>query len=229
MNASRTPLQVLLTVAFGVVAIDLASKAAALLILSGSYVDLGGPFFLTLIFNDALFAGTSTLNGMALPISVFASLLLVALAIPVCAPLAEHDSRAPLALGLMVGAAVANPASLILQPAGVTDFLGVTLGDSGIVFNLADVAVYVGVALSGRTVMNVLAAHRAQRRSTARRTTRRAYLEREIPLAVWQDTHTVRPEPIPVPSSIPVMLADSRESIADAELELPELRVDPPA
>src|SRR5690606_24846666 len=141
LSASRAPVRLLLAVAFAVVAVDLASKAFALILLADSYVEVGGPFFLSLIFNDAPFAGSTTLNGMALPLSFLGSLILVALALPACAPLSEHDSRAPVALGLMVGAAVANPASLALQPAGVTDFLGISSGGQRIIFNLADVAV----------------------------------------------------------------------------------------
>ena len=69
MSASRAPVRLLLAVAFAVVAVDLASKAVAIILLADSYVEVGGPFFLSLLFNDALFAGSTTLNGMALPLS----------------------------------------------------------------------------------------------------------------------------------------------------------------
>ncbi|HLV24862.1 MAG TPA: signal peptidase II [Gemmatimonadales bacterium] len=229
MSASRAPVRLLLAVAFAVVAVDLASKAVAIILLADSYVEVGGPFFLSLLFNDALFAGSTTLNGMALPLSFLGSLILVALALPVCAPLSEHDSRAPVALGLMVGAAIANPASLALQPAGVTDFLGISFGGTSIIFNLADVAVYAGIVMCGRTVTNVLAAHRAQRRSVVRRPARSAHLEREIPLAVWQDAQVERTERIPVPIGIPVVTAHASESHADVTAPEAHLHLHPPA
>jgi lipoprotein signal peptidase len=223
---ARPPLHRLLAVAFVVIALDLAGKGAALVMLADGAPASAGPFFLTLLFNDALFAGTTNLNGMALPASVLGSLLLVAMALPVCGPLAEHDDAAPIALGLMVGAAVANPASLFLQPAGVTDFLGVTLGDTSIVFNLADVAVYAGIAMSGRTAMRVLAAHRAERSPARPRALRRVHMEREIPLAIWQDSRVSRAEPVPIPNTLPPLLADA----SDGELrEADQPRVHPPA
>lgn len=195
----RDPLRTQMVVAMIVVAVDITTKAVAIGALSGGRVELAGPFFLTLLYNDALLAGSVDLNDWALRLSVVASSLLVLLAFPVCRSLAEVDDVSPLALGLIVGAAVANPASLVLEPAGVTDFIGASLGSGvSVVFNLADVACYVGLAMTGRTFLLLLAQYNREQRVP--QPSAGISIEREVPIGVWRDD---TPEPR-VPLSVPV-------------------------
>lgn len=227
MTGLHAPVRRLLVAALLVAALDLATKAVAIGELAGREIALGGPFFLGLIFNDALFGGMSTLNGWATPLSMLASACLLGLAFPVCRPLARFDATAPVALGLMVGAAVANPASLLLQPAGVTDFLGIELGGTTVLFNLADVAAYAGVALLGRTFLRVLAVHRAERSTARPRAVRRPRLEREVPLAVWRDGRREAPAPTPVPRTEIALVAS--DALASRQADRSGLRAAPPA
>lgn len=230
MIRSREPLWTLMVVALLVIAVDLTTKAIAITGLAGGNVQLSGPFFLTLLFNDALLAGTVDFSGWALRLSVAASSLLVILAFPVCRSLAEVDGASPIALGLIVGAAVANPASLVLEPAGVTDFLGIRMASgASVVFNLADVACYVGLAMTGRTFMLLLGQYR--RELNMPQPVARLTLEREVPLGVWRDGSPELPATLPVPSRPDLIpLIAEADATADREAAGEDLpRLHPPA
>ncbi|MEO7966680.1 MAG: signal peptidase II, partial [Gemmatimonadaceae bacterium] len=71
--------------------------------------------------------------------------------IPVTRDLARIDASAPRALGLIVGGALGNLASLVTSPKGVIDFIAINFENWGIVLNVADVAAYVGLAMILRT------------------------------------------------------------------------------
>jgi lipoprotein signal peptidase len=72
--------------------------------------------------------------------------------------LAGVDRTAPFALGLIVGGALGNFASLVLPPSGVVDFIALNLGAGhGVVLNLADLAAYTGLALIVRTGFLIVA------------------------------------------------------------------------
>jgi lipoprotein signal peptidase len=91
-----------------------------------------------------------------------ASILFV---IPVSRDLARVDRAAPRALGLIVGGALGNLASLILSPRGVVDFIAVRLGPrTDLVLNVADVAAYVGLAMVLRTGFLIVNAMRRDAR-----------------------------------------------------------------
>ncbi len=197
-TAARDPLVRLLVVALAVVAVDLATKMVAITTLSAGGFTLAGPFFLDLLYNDRMFGGLTTLGGLVLQSSIASSVTLLALALPIVRPLSRHDSGAPMILGLMSGAAVANPLSLLLQPAGVTDFLGVQLGDTAVLFNVADIAAYLGVAFTGRMLLRLWSAHRAEAAPAVPARTRAQSTEREVRVPLWHD----RPMPV-VPTRTP--------------------------
>jgi lipoprotein signal peptidase len=72
--------------------------------------------------------------------------------IPVTRDLARVDRSAPAALGLIVGGALGNLASLLTSPNGVVDFIVVHYSRyDGLVLNVADVAAYAGLAMILRT------------------------------------------------------------------------------
>lgn len=192
------PLVRLLIVALTVVAVDLATKMVAIATLPAGGTALAGPFFLDLFFNDRMFGGLTILGGFVLPTSIASSATLIALALPIVRPLTRHDTRAPMTLGLMSGAAIANPLSLLLQPAGVTDFLGMQLGETSVLFNVADIAAYLGVALTGRMLLRLWSAHRAEAVASLPAPRRGRRTEREVRVPLWHD----RPAPV-VPMRTP--------------------------
>jgi hypothetical protein len=128
--------------------------------------------------------------------------------IPVARDLARIDEAAPRALGLIVGGAVGNLASLIFGPPGVVDFIAVNFGAHwGLVLNVADIAAYVGLAMMARTAYMIVAEMRREARP--KRTVqvshwtnaRRAFTDREVkqpvPVAdrVIPETEIVVPRP----------------------------------
>lgn len=156
------------TVAIAVLAVDMASKSLALALLGARTVPLPLGGFLRVVYNDGFARGPS-LGALTLPATLLLAAALLYMMARVCAPLAEHDRTAPLALGLVAGAAMGNAADLFLTARGVVDFLGVRTGREAIVFNLADVAAYAGVVLLARTLWILGRLAWAERASRARR------------------------------------------------------------
>jgi lipoprotein signal peptidase len=188
MRRSRTYIIPFASTALFVAAADLITKHLAESLLASReepYVALGGLMHLVVVHNDGLAFGFSV-GSYTWPLSIAVSFAAIALIGAVCGELAAIDSAAPHALGLIGGAALGNLASLIFSPAGVVDFLA--LGRDGgreLVFNVADLAAYVGLAMIARTTWLALRALRAEQqprhvvnRSTAYR------LELEMPLPV---------------------------------------------
>jgi lipoprotein signal peptidase len=136
--------------AVAVIVADEISKAVALRLVP----ELGaGPTrFLQLgVLHNGDFAWGLSAGTDSAAISAVAALVILGLSLAVCAALASHDRAAPVMLGLIVGAGVANATDALTPPAGVVDWIAVGAG-GGIVANLADVAVVVGVGLCARTV-----------------------------------------------------------------------------
>jgi lipoprotein signal peptidase len=98
---------------------------------------------------------------------VLSTLATVALVVSVVLPLARVDRRAAMAMGLIAGGASGNLASLIGEPRGVPDFLAQRLGDSILVYNLADVALWIGAALLVPVTLGLVKAVRTERAQRA--------------------------------------------------------------
>lgn len=95
-----------------------------------------------------------------------AALLLI---VPVVRALARVDARAPWALGLIAGGALGNLLNLLVSPAGVTDFFAFSIGGGrALVMNMADLVVYVGLAVLCRIGLALARAIRAQGGAAAR-------------------------------------------------------------
>ncbi|MGH7720057.1 MAG: signal peptidase II [Gemmatimonadaceae bacterium] len=150
-----------------VASVDLFTKGLAALLLSGprSMPDLpGNVLHFALVHNNRMAFGLS-LGGATTEASVILTLFPIGLAVLICRELAAIDRAAPVALGLIAGAAIGNLTSLLSSPLGVLDFIAVDAGAHEVVMNVADIAAYTGLALLLRTGFRVSAALRTQRRT----------------------------------------------------------------
>lgn len=135
-----------------VAAVDLLTKQIASVALGDDSVLLAGPLSLVLTHNRGSAFGVS-LGAYTWQLNAVATFTALALSFVAVRALTAVDRRAPLALGLIAGAAIGNLTSLLLPPAGVADFLALDVGASQLVLNLADIAAYTGLALSVRSVV----------------------------------------------------------------------------
>lgn len=150
----RAPVAALGATAAAVVVLDEISKALALYLLPE--LDGAPTRFLQLgiVHNTEQ---TAAMTGVAV-------LVILGLALAACGALAVHDRLAPVMLGSIVGAGVANATDGLTPPAGVVDWIAVGAG-GGVVVNLADVAVLAGICLCMRTIRRLSAEVRRQRRA----------------------------------------------------------------
>jgi len=152
------------TVAVWTAALDLISKQIALTALQDHGVRVADGIRLTLTHNNASAFGI-WLGPLTWHINFVLTLAAVVLAGVVCRHLAAIDRRAPLMLGLIAGAAIGNLSSMIFTPGGVVDFISVgSRTGAKLIFNLADVAAYLGLALSIRTALTISRGIRQQQR-----------------------------------------------------------------
>ena len=183
----------LTAVAVVVALADLVTKQIAVARLSeGTGLTIGEAVRLTLFHNHGLAWGLSG-GGQALAITLVGTALLLGAVAAVRRQLAVVDPSSPRMLGLIVGAAIGNALSLFVWPAGAPDFIAVaTGGGAEAVINVADVALFAGLALCCRTTWRVALAVRAEREpqpTLAPTLSQRAprAVEREIPLLVARD------------------------------------------
>lgn len=123
-----------------VVAVDQAAKSVVEAnLVFGEHVDLLGPLGLTLVHNRGVAFGLASGGGVALIVLVLVALLFVG------ALFARDPGRAGMwiAVGLLAGGALGNLADRVRVDA-VTDYIDVL---SWPPFNLADVAITLGVAV----------------------------------------------------------------------------------
>ena len=128
----------LITVAAAAIAVDVATKVAAVRYLSDNPVEVAGPLTLRLIYNPGVAFGV----GGSLPAPVI--IALTGLAVAALAVMAWRGAMQPaVAAGLIVGGGVANLADRLTGGTVVDMF------DLGWwpVFNLADVLLLTGVGL----------------------------------------------------------------------------------
>ncbi len=106
---------------------------------------------MAVVHNDAGAFGLSV-GAYTWQLNLALTLAAVVFIVPVARDLAQIDRRAPMALGLIVGGAMGNLASLVLPPSGVMDFISVSWSAGhSLVLNVADVAAYAGLAMTLRT------------------------------------------------------------------------------
>jgi len=184
--ARDRPVFMLGAIALVVFALDLWSKRWALAHLDGTDRWFGETLRLTLLHNHGLAWGLSL--GTLTPLgTTLVTTALVALMLRVCRDLAARDSFAPVMLGLLAGAGLANGLDVFFGPSGVVDFIAVPVGGREAVLNVADVAAAIGIALCGRTVYILARAIGVERRqrpalAMASGSVARVEVVREVPL-----------------------------------------------
>ncbi len=146
---------------------DLGSKQWAISALTDRTMVLSDWFSLMLVFNTGAAGGVS-LGPQTWLINVVTTLATVALVASVVLPLARVDGRAALAMGLIAGGASGNLASLIGESRGVPDFLAQRVGESVLVYNVADIALWAGAAVLVPVTLGLVRAVRSERRVAAR-------------------------------------------------------------
>ena len=155
-----------LIVAAATLAVDAATKLAAVALLDGRTVPFVGALHLTTFYNDT-FARGLDVGRWAGPGALLLALVVAALVWRACEPLARVDRSAPVALGLVVGAALGNALDFAHTGRGAVDFVSIATADGALVFNVADVAAYVGLALLARTALLLTVAIRRERAAAA--------------------------------------------------------------
>ncbi len=210
----RSPLIPLARVATLVAIGDLVTKQLAVLWIgalepraTGAAIRFG------VVHNDKGAFGLS-MGDYTWQLSLALTLAAIALIIPVAKDLSRIDDRAPMALGLIAGGAIGNLVSLLVNRAGVVDFIALQRADGvGIVLNAADVAAYAGVAMLTRTAARVVSAIRRNREAAVvdigkqRDTALTRLADVEVQQVVAQDS--VRStEPVSVPRRSPRPVAD---------------------
>jgi len=151
-----------------VAAVDLLSKEVAVRSLgSNGLVPLTERFSLFVVFNTAS-AGGVEIGRYTWELNVLVTALAVGLIASVVQGMASVDRRATWALALVAGGAVGNLLSMIFGPEGVADFLAVRVsGDTTIVANVADLALWAGASMLAPVAMALLRKARAESRAVA--------------------------------------------------------------
>jgi lipoprotein signal peptidase len=141
---------------------DLGTKWLAVMLWEGETQPLlGGRMAIQVVYNT-LGAFSTSLGHLTWEINVATTVMAILLSSAVASRLAVLDATAPATLGLVAGAGMGNLASLLGSSAGVPDFLALNDGRGGaVVFNLADVAAYLGIACCVRLAWTVIRYHRS--------------------------------------------------------------------
>jgi len=203
-------LRVLARIAMLVAVGDWLTKAVAARFVGGEPVVFSERLRFAVVHNDAAAFGMSA-GAYTWQLNLALTLAAIVLMVPVARDLAHIDKAAPRALGLIVGGAIGNFASLLLSPPGVVDFISIGVGThSELVLNVADLAAYVGLAMMLRTAFLLVAEIRrtARPRNTVQvqhwaRVARRGFLDREVALPVaLADRPVTETEEVPRPESV---------------------------
>jgi lipoprotein signal peptidase len=122
------------------------------------------------IVNNTRLGGSVATAGYELPVTAILTTIVAVLVLRVCRPITAIDTSAPTTLGLLVGSGAANLADALIPPHGVVDFIAFTgSGGNTMSFNLADMALVVGLALCARMIWRIAEAMRGKIDPTARR------------------------------------------------------------
>jgi lipoprotein signal peptidase len=204
-------LRILARIALLVAVGDWLTKAVAARLVGSDPLVFSDRFRFAVVHNDAAAFGLSA-GAYTWPLNLALTLAAIVLMVPVARDLARIDEAAPRALGLIVGGALGNFASLLLSPPGVVDFISIGFGThSELVLNVADVAAYIGLAMMLRTGFLLVAEIRraAQPRRTVQvqhwaTVARRAFLDREVvrPVALADRPRPENEVVVPRPESV---------------------------
>jgi len=204
-------LRILARIALLVAAGDWLTKAVAARLIGSEGFVFNDRLRFAVVHNDAGAFGLSA-GAYTWQLNLALTLAAIVLMVPVARDLAAIDKAAPRALGLIVGGAVGNLASLVLGPPGVVDFIGVSFGSHlGLVLNGADLAAYVGLAMMTRTAFLIVAEIRRAARpvrvaqvSHWATVARRRFVDREVmvPVALADKVQPEIEVVVPRPESV---------------------------
>lgn len=188
---------------------DWLTKAVAARSVSSEPLVFSENLRFAVVHNDASAFGLSA-GAYTWQLNLVLTIAAMVLMIPVARELTQIDRAAPRALGLIMGGALGNLASLLISPPGVVDFIYVGFaGDSALVFNFADVAAYVGLAMMARTGYLIVAEMRRRAQPIRTRivpswTPVRPFYDREVTLEpAVADAPLIEPNGvIPRPESV---------------------------
>jgi lipoprotein signal peptidase len=190
---------------------DWLTKAVASRLVGSEPVVFTERLRFAVLHNDGAAFGLSA-GAWTWPLNLALTLAAIVLMVPVARDLARIDDAAPRALGLIMGGAMGNLASLLLGPPGVVDFISVSIGaHSELVLNVADIAAYAGLAMMLRTGYLIVAEMRKslQPRRTVQvqhwvTVARRSFLDREVPrpVSIADKTTSENEVPVPRPESV---------------------------
>jgi lipoprotein signal peptidase len=135
---------------------DFSTKQWALRSLDGEGDRWFGSGWHLAVVNNTHLAGGRAAAGLELPLTIVLTIVVTVLMVRVCRPLAAVDPGAPAILGLLLGSGAANLADALIPPRGVVDFIAFT-GSAGDTtsFNIADVALVIGLGLCLRTMWRI--------------------------------------------------------------------------
>lgn len=159
-------------IALLVAAGDLLTKGAAKAFLANDPTRFAPWLHFAVVHNDSGAFGWS-IGIYTWQLNLALTLAAIVFMIPVTRDLSRVDPAAPRALGLIVGGALGNLASLVTSPNGVVDFIAISVAGGGLVLNVADVAAYAGLAMILRTGVLIAIAMRRETRVEAREAARR--------------------------------------------------------
>jgi lipoprotein signal peptidase len=187
----QSHLGVLARIALLVAIGDWLTKAVAARVVGSDPVVLSERLRFAVVHNDGTAFGLSA-GAYTWPLNLALTLVAIVLMVPVARDLARIDDASPRALGLIMGGAMGNLASLLFGPPGVVDFISVSMGaHSELVLNVADIAAYAGLAMMLRTGFLIVGEMR--RSAQPRRVipvqhwvtvARRTFSDREVPRPV---------------------------------------------
>lgn len=204
-------LGVLVRIALLVAAGDWVTKAVAARVVGTDAVVLTERLRFAVVHNDGTAFGLSA-GAYTWQLNLALTLVAIVLMVPVARDLARIDDASPRALGLIMGGAMGNLASLLLGPPGVVDFISVSMGaHSELVLNVADIAAYAGLAMMLRTGFLIVAEMR-----------RAAQPRRVIPVQHWVTVARRAFSDREVPRPIPVADRIEREVETDISVPRPE-------
>jgi len=140
-----------------IAALDLATKAWAVAELAGApRLAVAPGFSLALVFNTAS-AGGVWLGEHTRALNFAATGVVIGLLTMLVPHVARVDRRGTHALALMAGGGLGNLASLGTSTRGVPDFLAIHHAHGAWVLNVADVAIFGGLAMLGAIVARLAA------------------------------------------------------------------------
>jgi signal peptidase II len=147
-----------------VLVLDLMSKHWAVTALADSAVAITDGLALFLVFNSGL-AGGASIGPYTWLVNALGTLATVGMVVGAVVPLARVDRRASVAMGMVAGGALGNLTSILGEARGVPDFLALRLADVWVVFNVADIGLWLGAALLVPIVLALVRIIRDERRA----------------------------------------------------------------